>query len=310
MNGMSRWDTIIIGAGAAGLSGALMLGRARRRVLVIDSGHPRNRFALHMHGVLGQEGVSPLELRAKGREEASAYGIAFADDLVTGVKPTDDGLRVTIAKTEFESKTLIVASGLSDELPSIPGLAERWGTTVFHCPYCHAWEVRDKHLGVLATSPLSIHQAELIRQWSDRVTFFTAGLGELGEEANNRLRSRGLALEPSPVVEILGEGTVIDAVRTADGKKIALDAILTAGTPRTHEAFLAPLALQRHETPFGSFLAVDQAGRTSDERVWAAGNVVNPMANVPMSIGAGALAGASVNAALVGWEFDTAHARG
>jgi thioredoxin reductase/SAM-dependent methyltransferase len=305
----NSWDAIVVGGGAAGLSAALMLGRSRRRVLVIDAGSPRNRFAAHMHGVLGQEGVPPGELVERGRVEAAGYGVEFVDGVVERVEREAGGLRVTTADGAVASaRALVVATGLSDELPDIPGLAERWGATVLHCPYCHGWEVRDRRLAVLTTSPLGLHQAELVRQWSDRVTVFTAGLGPLSPETERRLRARGVELEAAPVAEILGEGAGISAVRLAgeDGSEVPVDAIFTAGTPRPHDGFLAPLGLDRAETPFGSFLAVDPMGRTSDERVWAIGNVVNPAANVPLAIGSGAFAGGAVNAALVTWDFDAA----
>ncbi len=303
----NRWDVVIAGGGPAGLAAALMLGRSRRRVLVIDAGRPRNRFAAHMHGVLGQEGVPPAELIARGRTEAASYGVEFLDDVVHRVEGTEADLRVITADgARLPARSLIVATGLSDELPDVPGLAGRWGVTVLHCPYCHGWEVRDRHLGVLTTSPLGLHQAELIRQWSDRVTVFTDGLGPLAPEAGRRLRARGIALEPEPVAEILGEGAAVTAVRLRDGREVPVDAIFTAGAPHPHDGFLAPLGLERSETPFGSFLAVDATGKTSDDRVWAVGNVVTPAANVPMSIGAGAMAGAGVNAALVAADFDAA----
>lgn len=305
--GQDVWDVIVAGGGPAGLSAALMLGRARRRVLVIDAGSPRNRFAAHMHGVLGQEGVPPGEFLARGRAETADYGVEFAAGSVTQVEHTQGGLHVTTADgaTRF-TRALVVATGLRDELPEIPGLAERWGVTVLHCPYCHGWEVRDQHLGVLTTSPMGLHQAELIRQWSDRVTVFTHGLGTLAPETEQRLRARGVQLEPAPVAEILGDGTAIAAVRLEDGREVPVDALFTIGAPRPHEDFLAPLGLAREESMFGSFLAVDALGRTSDERIWATGNVANPAANVPLSIGAGSFAGAGVNAALVTWDFDTA----
>lgn len=301
------WDVIVAGGGPAGLSAALMLGRARRRVLVIDAGSPRNRFAAHMHGVLGQEGVPPGELLERGRAEATGYGVEFTAESVTQVEHTQGGLLITTSDgtTRF-ARALIAATGLRDELPDIPGLAERWGVTVLHCPYCHGWEVRNQHLGVLTTSPMGLHQAELVRQWSDRVTVFTAGLGDLAPETAQRLRSRSIQLEPAPVAEIRGDGTTIAAVRLEDGREVSVDAIFTVGTPRPHEDFLAPLNLDRTETPFGSFLAVDQMGRTSDERIWAVGNIANPAANVPLSVGVGSFTGAGVNAALVTWDFDTA----
>ncbi|WP_413317719.1 NAD(P)/FAD-dependent oxidoreductase [Agrococcus sp. 1P02AA] len=321
------WDAIVVGGSAAGLSAALMLGRARRRVLVIDAGSPRNRFAAGMHGVLGHEGTAPADLVGRGREELAAYGVEVREGSVEGVSelaagslgpsaasPDDADARLSVAlpgAAPERARALIVATGIADELPAIPGLAERWGTSVLHCPYCHGWEVRGGRIGVIATSPMALHQARLVRQWSDRVVLFSAAAGAIDAADQRRLRSRGIELEASPVVEVLGEGEAVTGVRTADGRVTALDAIFTAGAPRPHDGFLAELGLARTEQPFGlgSFVTVDLTGRTSHERIWAAGNVVNPMANVPIAMAAGAMAGAAANGALVEADFDLAEQR-
>lgn len=309
-------DVIVIGGGAAGLSAALMLGRARRRVTVIDAGSPRNRFAAHMHGVLGDDGTPPGELLARGRTEVAMYGVATVAGEVARVDEgegggeDEDGMIVRLSDGRaLAARAIIVATGLTDRPPEIPGLAERWGRTVLHCPYCHGWEVRDAVIGVLATSPLSIHQAHLLRQWTDRVVVFAAGLGELGADARRRLTARGSRLVDSPVVEVLGEGDAISAVRTASGELVPVDAIFTAGAAEPHDGFLAHLDLARTDGPIGRTLAVDEWGRTSHPRIWAAGNVVNPTANVPVAMGAGSFAGAAVNAALVEEDIDRAVAR-
>lgn len=307
-----QWDVIIVGGGVAGLSAALTLGRARRRVLVIDAGEPRNRFAAHMHGVLGNEGCDPADLLRRGREELSAYDVTLRAGAVQRVEDADGGLVVHLADGESASaRALVAASGLTDELPDIPGLAEQWGAGVLHCPYCHGWEVRGQRLAVLGTSPMSLHQAELIRQWSDRLIFFTAGVGDLDPRVEARLRSRGVGLIETPVVEIVGDTGRLTGVRLADGRDIALDAVFTALRPRPHDEFLAALELERTESPLGSFIAADPVGgATSHPRVWAIGNVVNPLANVPISIGAGSMTGGMVNMALVTAEFDAATASG
>lgn len=303
----THWDVIVVGGGAAGLSAALMLGRARRRVLVIDAGVPRNRFAAHMHGVLGNEGLDPAELLRRGRDEVAQYGVEMCEGTVERVDPTDGGVAVHLtAKETIGARALIVATGVTDRLPEIPGLAERWGTSVLHCPYCHGWEVRDQRLAVLTTSPLGMHQAQLVRQWSDRLVVFTAGLGTPGDGDTDRLRARGIRLVDDPVTEVLGEGEQVTGVRTASGDVIEVDAIFTAGTLVPHDSFLTHLDLARAENPMGSFLAVDETGRTSHERIWAVGNVTNPGANVPMVVSAGALAGAMANMALVTEDFDRA----
>jgi Thioredoxin reductase len=218
---------------------------------------------------------------------------------------------ITVSLTEgdaIQSRALVVASGMSDELPDVPGLAERWGTSALHCPYCHGWEFRDRRLGVLTTSPMGLHQAELVRQWSEDVVVFTAGAGQLTVEQERRLRSRGVRLNASPIVEVLGEGDRVTAVCTAAGEVVPLDAIYTVGVPRPHDGFLSGLGLARDESPFGSFLAVDAMGKTSSDRIWAVGNVVNPAANVAVSMGAGATAAGAVNMALITAEFDAASA--
>jgi thioredoxin reductase len=187
----SEWDVVVIGGGPAGLAAALMLGRSRRRVLVVDAGSPRNRFAAHMHGVLGNEGCAPADLLARGRAEVAGYGVRVVEDRVTRVDLTEHGVRVDLADGgPHGARAALVATGLRDELPEVPGLAQRWGTSVLHCPYCHGWEVRGQRLGLLLTSPLGLHAAELVRQLSDQVTVFAAGV-EVDETTRHRLRSRG-----------------------------------------------------------------------------------------------------------------------
>ena len=300
-------DTIIIGGGVAGLSAALMLGRARRDAVVIDAGAPRNRFAAHMNGVLGHDGVDPAELLRSGRAEASAYGVTFVDAAVRRVDHSGSGLAVTTEDGATRTgRTVILATGITDRLPPIPGLAQRWGASVLHCPYCHGWEVRDRRLGVLATSPMALHQVQLIRQWSDDVVFLAAGAGDLDDDVRARLRARGIRIVDRAVTEVLGAGDDLTGVRLDDGDVVELDAIFTGGVPEPHDRMLEPLHLARADGPMGDLITVDAVGQTSDPRVWAAGNVVSPNANVPVAMGAGSFAGAAVNARLVAWEFDEA----
>lgn len=302
-----NWDAVVIGGGAAGLSAALMLGRARRRTVVIDAGEPRNRFAAHMHGVLGHDGMDPAELLARGRAEVEAYGVVVRPGLVTGVEAYGDHVRVSLDDSDdLTGRALVVASGMVDELPPIDGLAPRWGRTVLHCPYCHGWEVRDARLGVIVTSPLGVHQAQLVRQWSPDVTVFTADGEQIDSEAAARLRSRGVRIVEDEAVALVGDGDELTGVRTASGEVVAIDACFVASVARPSEAFLAGLDLRRASNPMGEFIEVDATGRTSNPRVWAAGNVTNPGANVPVAVAAGTLAGAMANMALVEEDFDAA----
>ena len=310
------YDAVVVGGGAAGLNGALMLARARRSVVVIDAGAPRNAPADGVHGLLAREGMPPSELVERGRAEVRGYGGHVVTGEVAALTPDEigdgtgaragEGFTVVLADgRSLHARRVLVATGLVDELPDVAGVRERWGRDVLHCPYCHGWEVRDRRIGVLTTSPLSMHQAQLIRQWSDDVVVFTAGLGDLSETDEQRLRARGITLVPSPVVEVLGEGDQVTAVRT-DGQTTDVGAIFTGGVLRPHDDFLSHLGLDRADTPAGSFLAVDATGKTSSDRIWAVGNVSNPMANVPISMSAGTMAGSFVNATLVGEDFDRA----
>lgn len=305
-----HWDVVVVGGGAAGLSAALMLGRSRRRTLVIDAGLPRNRFAAHMHGVLGHEGDDPATLLARGREEVAAYGVEVVETTVTSIDVTGDEVRVETADgTAHVARALVLATGVTDALPGIPGLAERWGTTILHCPYCHGWEVRDQRLAVLSTSPMAMHQVQLVRQLSDDVVMFT-DTADLDDGARRRLTARGISLVDSPVVAIEGEGSAIGAIRTADGREHHADAIFTAGALRPHDNLVAHLHLARTESPLGAFLEADMTGRTSHPRIWAVGNVASPMDNVPMAIASGTRAGAFINAVLAAEDFDAAEKAG
>lgn len=301
----SSWDTLVIGGGAAGLSAALMLGRSQRRVLVVDAGEQRNLRADHMHGVLGQEGVPPAELIARGREEVRRYGVELLDGAVTGITESGEGLVVHLADGgERQTRSVVVATGLVDEFPDVPGLAERWGSTVLQCPYCHGWEFRDTHLGVLVTSDDGLHQAEVVRQWSSQVTVFTAGTA-LEPEAERRLRARGIQIMPGDVVG-LGEDPGAVCVQLDDGREVVVDALFTTSNLHTRDRFLDDVEMDRTETSHGALLTVDAAGQTTHERIWAAGNVVNAVSTVAVAIGEGATVGAAVNNALVEWDVDDA----
>ena len=203
------WDAIVIGGGAAGLSAALTMGRSRRRVLLVDAGEPRNRFAAHMHGVLGDDGTNPGELLRRGRKELAEYEVTIRPGTVTSVEnrdPDDDEAGLTVRFADAPpayARALVLATGMTDGLPGVPGLLEFWGTSILHCPYCHGWEVRGRRLAVLGTTEMSLHQAQLVRQWSEDLVFFTAKLGQIDHDVAERMRSRGVRLVDTPVREIL-----------------------------------------------------------------------------------------------------------
>lgn len=309
------WEVIVVGGGPAGLSAALTLGRALRRTLLLDTGLPRNRFAAHMHGVLGNEGTSPTELLERGRTECAEYGIEFADGEVRAVHEApaapDGGpklLKLDLADgNTLHTRALIAASGITDVLPELPGLAERWGRTAAHCPYCHGLEYAGRRIGILGFGPAGLHQAELLRQWTDKLTLFSGGMGELDLEQVLRLESRGVVIEPAPVKQLRGEPDGAAKVRLSSGETREIDVLFTAGQMVPNDSYLDDLALERQEPPFGgSYIKADPTGKTSHDRVWVAGNINQPPANVPMSISAGSYAGGMCNMALIGEDFDLA----
>src|SRR3954454_7190346 len=193
---MTDYDVVVIGGGAAGLSGALVLSRARRRVLVIDAGNPRNAPAAHMHGYLSRDGAPPSELLRAGREEVKGYGGEGLSGTVSGLVPDDGpGFRVDLVDGQrLSARRLLVTTGLRDELPDVPGLTERWGRDVLHCPYCHGHEVRDRPIGILGTGPFAVHQALLWRQWSDDVVLFRHTAPAPTDDEREQLAARGIAV--------------------------------------------------------------------------------------------------------------------
>lgn len=289
----------MIGGSVAGLSAAQMLGRARRRTLVIDAGSPRNRVAAHLHGALGHDGLDPADLLARGRDEVRRYGVELRDGTVVELREGGAGLAVTLADgTTLATRAAVIATGVVDRLPDVEGLAARWGRDVLHCPYCHGFEVADQRLGVIVTSPAGIHQLELVRQWSEHVTAFVAAVGPLDDDVAARLVARDVRLVESPVLAVKAEHDTLAAAVTQDGERHPLDAVFVAPTPEIDLGFAADLALARTDGP-GSPLVADPAGATSHPRVWAAGNVVAPYGNIAMSMGSGSMAGAGLNAGLV-----------
>ena len=299
------WDVIIVGAGSGGLSAALMLGRARRRVLVVDGGAPRNAVAAHMHGVLGRDGWSPLDLVATGRAEVERYGVVVTPGEVVSAERVESGFSIELRSGQrHRARRLLVATGLSDELPEIPGLAEQWGTGAVVCPYCDGWEVRDRRIAVLATGPRSTHQAQLLRQWSPEVIFFT-NTGELTDADAAPLVARGIAIERRAVTAVSADADGrLRGIRLADGDTVAVDSIFLHPRVVPKDALLRGLGAATTEGFGGApWVEVDATGRTSVPTVWAVGNVVDPSASVPVASGAGNVAGATINADLIEEEI-------
>ena len=258
MESQTSFDVVIVGGGAAGLSAALVLGRARRRVAVVDAGSPRNAPAAHMQGFLSRDGMPPAELLAVGREEVAGYGVELIADQVEAVEP---GFTVHLASGRvLESRRVLVATGVGDELPEIPGVRERWGRDLLHCPYCHGWEVRDQPIGVLGTHPLAAEHAQLVRQWSDDVVFF-AHTAELASADRAHLEAHGIEVVDGEVSRLVVENGELVGVELSDGRVVARTAVFIRPGNRPHEdGLLAGLGCELDE---GGFPVVDTTGRTS-----------------------------------------------
>ena len=286
-------DVIIVGGSYAGISAAFMLGRARRSVLVLDAGQRRNRFAESSHGFLGQDGESPAAIAEKGKREVLAYPtVTWEETFVKSVERTAEGF---VLDGTYHGKRLVLATGVVDELPAIPGLSDRWGKSVFVCPYCHGYELDRGDLGVLATNPMSAHHAMMVSDWGRTTTFFLTGAAEPKEEELALLAKRNIVIERTPVSSVDGAITV----HLADGRAVPLAGLFLG----TRIRFAAPLAEQLgctlDEGPFGPILKVDPMKQTSVPNVFACGDAAAMMNSVAIAVADGAMAGAAAHRSLI-----------
>ena len=294
---MSQYDVAIIGGGAAGLSAALVLSRALRRVLVVDAGHPRNAPASHMHGYLSRDGLPPRELLATGREEVMRYGGEIVESTVTGLEQDGRaGFSVQLAGGQrISARRLLVTTGLRDELPDVPGLRDRWARDVLHCPYCHGHEVRDQQLGVIGGSPGAVRYAQIVRQWTHDLVYFTP------PETLSALERSELAARAIDVVEGTIEQLVIDddrlrGVRMGDGRVVPRDALFVPPRLVPNNDLVRGLGC---DADADGWVVTDGTGLTSVPGVWAAGNLVDPRAQVITAAGAASASAIALNADLV-----------
>ncbi|MFD8893480.1 NAD(P)/FAD-dependent oxidoreductase [Streptomyces sp. NPDC059566] len=300
------FDVAVVGGGAAGLAGALTLVRARRSVLVIDSGSPRNAPAAHMHGYLGQDGESPAALLARGRAEVTGYGGEVRAGTVLAADRLPDGsflLRCGDGTT-VRAGRLLVATGLVDELPAVPGLGARWGRDVLHCPYCHGWEVRDRPIAVLADGPLAVHQAQLWRHWSAHTTLL-AHTWRLTAEDRELLAALGVDVVEGEVTGLAVHDDRLTGVTLAGGAEVGCRALVVAPRFTARSGVLTSLGLptvvmERDGRAIGTCVESDPAtGATALRGVWVAGNVTAPMEKVAGAAAQGAQAAMAINSDLI-----------
>ncbi len=302
---MNEYDVVIVGGGAAGLSAALVLTRARRKVLVIDSGTPRNAPAKHMHGFLSRDGLPPAELLSLGRAEVESYGGEIMGGVVTELVPAGNfGFWVLLSDgRRISTRRLLVATGLRDQLPAIPGLAERWARDVLHCPYCHGYEVRDHQLGVLGGgSPETVRYAQIIRQWAKDVVLF-APAGFLTPLHRSELVARAIGVVEGGITRILTEDHHLRGVEIDDGRTVLRDVLFVPPRFVPNNGLLIGLGCETDET---GWPVKDGTGQTTVQGVWIAGNVANPRAQVITAAGEGSSAAIAINADLVDQDIRNA----
>ncbi|WP_223435619.1 MULTISPECIES: NAD(P)/FAD-dependent oxidoreductase [unclassified Pseudomonas] len=291
------YDVIIVGGSYSGISAGLQLARARRKVLVIDAGQRRNRFAHNSHGFLGQDGRDPGTIASEARAQLLAYPtVEWLSQPATQAKTGDGGFVITAANGEhFAARRLILATGVVDELPEVPGLSERWGQRVFHCPYCHGYELYGGPIGVLAASPVAIHQSLMLPDWGP-TTLFLNEVFEPDAEQLAKLARRGVAVEREPVLSVGGEQA---DVTLASGRVIKLAGLFTQPLTRMGSPLAALLGCEFEAGPTGEFIKVDAMRETSVPGVFACGDAAVAAGNVAVAVGDGARTGGAAHQSLI-----------
>lgn len=293
----TQFDAIVIGGSYAGLSAALQLARSRRRVLVVDAGQRRNRFASASHGFLGSDGKMAADIAQAGRDDVAAYpNVQWHAGSALDARPGAEGFVVELdGAGQVQGRRLVLATGVRDELPPIEGLAERWGRSVFHCPYCHGYELQQGAIGILANDEMAFHQAMLLPDWG-KVTLFTNGRFRPDDEQRAAMHKRGvLAIDDTPVVRIIDAATVV----LADGRRIPHAGLFTYGRLHMASPIAERLGCAFEEGPLGPFIRTDATKQTSVPGVFAGGDATRPAGNVAIAVADGALAGLGAHRSLI-----------
>ncbi|MBO8193331.1 NAD(P)/FAD-dependent oxidoreductase [Streptomyces oryzae] len=294
------YDVVVVGAGAGGLNAALVLARARRTVAVVDAGRPRNAPSAHMYGFLSRDGMSPAALLEAGRAELSGYGVDFFDNHVDEIS---HGFFVRLSGgAVLKARRIVVATGLRDQLPGLPGIRERWGRDLLHCPFCHAYEVRDEPLGVLGTHPAGVNQALLLAQWSPDIVYFPHTRA-LSDQDRERLTARGVRIAEGEIKSLAVDDGQLRGVELTDGRVVPRGAVFVFPDMVPNDALLTGLGCAKDEQ---GRVATDRSGRTSVFGVWAVGNVVDPRAQVVTAAGMGSAAAFALTHDLVDEDVERA----
>ena len=295
---MNRWDCIVVGGGAAGLSAALVLGRARRRTLLVDAGQPSNSPAEGIGGLLGHDGRPPGDFYARGREELRSYpAVEVRSGTVTAGRRSDDGFLLELNDGAVEdSGTVLLATGMAYEYPRVAGAEERWGRSVFHCPFCHGWEVRERPLGVLDAGATGAHRALLLLAWSDDVTLFTEGAPQFEAAEAERLTAAGVRIEERRVAELRGQAPDLGQVALEDGSAVRCEGLLVATTMRQRSDLAWQLGAKPAEPgPVAAdAVTVDGMFSTDVPGLSVAGDASAQMPSVAAAVFSGSIAAAGI----------------
>lgn len=291
-----QYDVIIIGGSYAGLAAGLQLARARRRVLVVDLGVRRNRFASASHGFFGHDGLPPADLAALGREQLLAYPtVEWHEGEARQVEPVEGGYAVCLGDTSARASRIILATGIRDILPAIAGLEARWGRHVFHCPYCHGFELDEGPVGVIASSPMAVHQAMMLPDWGP-TTLFTNGVYVPEGEELAALERRGVVLEHAHVTGLEGEG--VDVV-LADGRRISMAGAFVQPRMEMASGIAHQMGLAFEEGPLGAFVQTSEMKQTSRPGVFACGDMARAAGSVSFAVADGTMAGLAAHRSLI-----------
>lgn len=293
-----QYDVVIVGGSFAGLAAALYLGRAHRSVCVLDTRKPRNRFAEASHGFFAQDGSDPRTLLATMRQQIAAYPtVTFINEAAIEVSGESGGFKVVLSGgSTVPGARLLLAFGITDVLPNIPGLAERWGKSVLHCPYCHGYEVSGRRLGVLHLSPSSLQQALLVSDWGP-TTFYANG-AEMDGPSLEQLRRRGVEIEPHPVAALVGEAE-LSAIRFADGRSHPLDALFITPLNHLNSKVAEQVGCNIEDGPLGQVITVDDLKKTTVAGVFAAGDITRVAQNISFACADGVMAAMTIHRSLV-----------
>lgn len=301
----NEWECVVVGAGAAGLSAALVLGRARRRALVIDADEQSNRASEVIGGLLGYDRRPPAELYAAGREELEAYpSVEYRRGWVCSGRRVDNGFVLEVEDGEpVHARRVLLTSGMRYSPPEIPGLAELWGISVFQCPFCHGWEMRDKRLASLAAGEEAVHSTLMLRGWSDDVVALTDGRSDLSSADEKALRSAGVTIDDRRVVELIGKEGHLSAIAFADGTRLERDGLLVEAPLRQRSPLAEQLGAACTPSPLGQSIGIDEIHRTEAGGVFAAGDACTEQPHLAGAIASGSQAAMIIVQSLLADEF-------